>query len=333
VGVALSGEGCAEQNHRPHPNLPRLGGGDPHRAKGHSVTISLANASNDARRDWAAWAHGMAGMLIFSASLPATRMAVAALDPWFVTSGRALIAGLLATGALLILRAPLPAPHDWRDLVLTALGVVVGFPLFSALALRFVPSTHVIPFVGLLPLATAGFAVLIGQDRPRPLFWLFAVFGSALVAGHAWLSGGLEFEAADLLMLAAIVTCGMGYAYGSRLTKRLGSLAVISWALVLSLPVSALATIVLWPADIAAVPASAWTGFAYVSVFSMFVGFLFWYRGLALGGAARVGQLQLLQSFAGLGLAALLLGERVGWSTWAVAAGVALSVVAARRAA
>jgi drug/metabolite transporter (DMT)-like permease len=293
------------------------------------MTISIASDSRSSDRT--AWFHGMAGMLIFSASLPATRVAVEALDPWFVTAGRALIGGLLASGALLVLRAPLPARSDWRDLVLTALGVVVGFPLFSALALRFVPSSHALPFIGLLPLATAGFAVLIGQDRPRPLFWLFAIFGSALVAGHAWLSGGLEFEAADLLMLAAIVTCGMGYAVGGKLTRRLGSLAVISWALVLSLPVSAVATVALWPAGLATVPAPAWAGFAYVSVFSMFVGFLFWYRGLALGGAARVGQLQLLQTFAGLGLAAWLLGEPVGWSTWAVAAGVALSVFAARR--
>jgi drug/metabolite transporter (DMT)-like permease len=293
------------------------------------MTISLTN--NEARSDWAAWAHGMAGMLIFSASLPATRVAVEALDPWFVTAARALIAGLLAAGALLVLRAPLPSRGDWRALIWTALGVVVGFPLFSALALRFVPSSHAIPFIGLLPLATAGFAALIGQDRPRPLFWAFAVLGSTLVAGHAWLSGGLEFEAADLLMLAAIITCGMGYAVGSKLTRRLGSLAVISWALVLSLPVSAVATIALWPANLTAVPTPAWAGFAYVSVFSMFVGFLFWYRGLALGGAARVGQLQLLQSFAGLGLAALLLGEPVGWSTWTVAAGVAVSVFAARR--
>jgi drug/metabolite transporter (DMT)-like permease len=275
----------------------------------------------------------MAGMLIFSGSLPATRIAVEALDPWFVTAARALVAGLLASAMLLILRAPLPSRGDWRALVWTALGVVVGFPLFSALALRYVPSSHVIPFVGLLPLATAGFATLIGQEQPRPLFWLFATLGSAMVAGHAWLSGGLTFEAADLLMLAAIVTCGMGYAVGGKLTRRLGSLAVISWALVLSLPISVVATAALWPTDLARVPASAWAGFAYVSVFSMFVGFLFWYRGLALGGAARVGQLQLLQTFAGLGLAALLLGEPVGWSTWAVAAGVAVSVVGARRAA
>lgn len=295
--------------------------------------MAISLTTDETRSEWAAWAHGMAGMLIFSASLPATRVAVAALDPWFVTSGRALIAGLLAAGALLVLRARLPARGDWLALVWTALGVVVGFPLFSALALRYVPSSHAIPFVGLLPLATAGFAALIGQDRPRPLFWLFAVLGSAMVAGHAWIAGGLEFEAADLLMLAAIVTCGMGYAVGGKLTRRLGSLAVISWALVISLPVSATATIALWPDDLAAVPLAAWIGFAYVSVFSMFVGFLFWYHGLALGGAARVGQLQLMQTFAGLALAAILLGEPVAWSTWAVAGGVALSVVAARRAA
>ncbi|MEZ5829783.1 MAG: DMT family transporter [Dongiaceae bacterium] len=293
------------------------------------MTISIAGERRSS--DLAAWAHGMAGMLIFSASLPATRLAVAALDPWFVTAGRALVAGVLAVAALLVLQAPLPKGRDWRDLIWTVLGVVVGFPLFSALALQFVPSSHALPFIGLLPLATAGFAALIGQDRPRPLFWLFAVLGSVFVAGYAWISSGLELEAADLLMLAAIVTCGMGYAVGGKLTRRLGSLAVIAWALVLSLPVSAAATIALWPADLAAVPASAWAGFAYVSVFSMFVGFLFWYRGLALGGAARVGQLQLLQTFAGLGLAALLLGEPVGWGTWSVAAGVAISVFAARR--
>ncbi|HWA50064.1 MAG TPA: DMT family transporter [Dongiaceae bacterium] len=281
--------------------------------------------------DWTAWAHGAAGMLIFSASLPATRAAVAALDPWFVTAGRAALAGLLAAGLLVLTRAPWPSRRDWMALGVVAFGVVLGFPLFSALAVRFVPSSHAIPFVGLLPLSTAGFAVLIGQDRPRPLFWLFAVLGSALVAGHAWIAGGLDFEAADLFMLAAIVTCGLGYAVGGKLTTRLGSLAVISWALVLSLPVSIIASVALWPANMAAVPASAWAGFGYVSLFSMFVGFLFWYRGLALGGAARVGQLQLLQTFFGLGLSALLLGEAVAPVTWAVAVGVALLVLAARR--
>jgi drug/metabolite transporter (DMT)-like permease len=283
------------------------------------------------RSDWMAWAHGAAGMLIFSASLPATRAAVAVLDPWFVTAGRAALAGLLAAGLLALTRSPRPSRRDWVALGVVAFGVVLGFPLFSALALRFVPSSHAIPFIGLLPLSTAGFAVLIGQDRPRPLFWIFAVLGAALVAGHAWVAGGLEFEVADLLMLAAIVTCGLGYAVGSKLTARLGSLAVISWALVLSLPVAIIASLVLWPADLAAVPPSAWAGFGYVSLFSMFIGFLFWYRGLALGGAARVGQLQLLQTFFGLGLSALLLGEAINPMTWMVAGGVALLVFAARR--
>lgn len=285
------------------------------------------------RGDWRAWAHGAAGMLIFSASLPATRVAVAALDPYFVTAGRAACAGLLGAGLLALTRAKLPQGRDWRDLALAAVGVVLGFPLFTALALRYVPSSHAMPFIGLLPLATAGFAVMIGQDRPRPLFWLFAVLGSGLVAGHAWIAGGLSFEVADLLMLAAIVTCGFGYAVGGKLTSRLGSLAVISWALVLSLPVSGVATLLLWPADLAAVPVSAWAGFAYVSLFSMFIGFLFWYRGLALGGAARIGQLQLLQTFFGLGLSALILGEAVVPLTWGIAGGVALTVFAARKAA
>jgi drug/metabolite transporter (DMT)-like permease len=292
---------------------------------------TLSIDTTQTRRDWRAWVHGAAGMLIFSASIPATRAAVEALDPWFVTAGRAALAGLLSAGLLVLTKAPWPSRKDWGALAIVAFGVVLGFPLFSALAVRFVPSSHAIPFIGLLPLSTAGFAVLIGQDRPRPLFWIFAVLGSALVAGHAWIAGGLEFEAADLFMLAAIVTCGLGYAVGSKLTARLGSLAVISWALVLSLPVATGASLLLWPADLAAVPASAWAGFGYVSLFSMFVGFLFWYRGLALGGAARVGQLQLLQTFFGLGLSALLLGEAVSPMTWAVAGAVAVLVFAARR--
>ncbi len=295
--------------------------------------MAVTTAEERPQLEWRAWAHGAVGMLIFSASLPATRLAVEGLDPCFVTAGRALVAGLLGAMLLLLTRAAIPSGRDWRDLALTAFGVVLGFPLFTALALRHVPSSHVIPFVGLLPLCTAGFAVLVGQDRPRKLFWLFACLGAALVAGHAWFAGGLSFEAADLLMLAAIVTCGFGYAIGGKLTSRLGSLAVISWALVLSLPLSGVTTLALWPADLGSVPASAWGGFAYVSLFSMFIGFLFWYRGLALGGAARVGQLQLLQSFFGLGLAALLLDETVAPTTWAVAVGVAVVVLAARKAA
>ena len=173
--------------------------------------------------------------------------------------------------------------------------------------------------------------MLIGQDRPRPLFWLFRAAGSTLVAGHAWLSGGLTFEPADLLMLAAIVTCGMGYAVGGKLTRRLGSVAVISWG------AGAVAAGVGRRDDCALAGEPGGDAAVGLGGIRLCLGVLdvrrvlFWYRGLALGGAARVGQLQLFQTFAGLGLAALLLGEAVGWSTWAVAGGVALSVFAARR--
>jgi drug/metabolite transporter (DMT)-like permease len=207
----------------------------------------------------------------------------------------------------------------------------VGFPLLTALALKTITSAHSIVFIGLLPLATALFGVLRGGERPKPLFWLFSGLGSAAVAGFALVSGGAGTLAGDLLMLAAILVCGLGYAEGARLSRRLGGWQVICWALVLALPLMLAITLTSLPADWSAVSASAWGGLAYVSVFSMLIGFVFWYRGLALGGIAAVGQLQLLQPFFGLLLAGLLLHEPVSPMMLVVTLGVVLCVAGARR--
>jgi len=277
------------------------------------------------------WINGFIGVAIFAGSLPATRAAVADFDPTFLTCARATIAALLALALLLLLRQPRPKAADVPSLALTALGVVIGFPLLTALALRHVTSAHSIIFVGLLPLCTAVFAVLRGGERPRPAFWLFSALGSAFVVGYA-LMGGVEASLqGDLLMLSAIVVCGLGYAEGARLSRTLGGWQVISWALVLSLPVMLLVTVLTMPASLSHARMPAWIGLGYVSLFSMLIGFVFWYRGLAQGGIAAVGQLQLFQPFMGLGLAALLLHETVSWTMLVVTLGAVVCVAGAKR--
>ena len=152
-----------------------------------------------------------------------------------------------------------------------------------------------------------------------------------MVAGFALARGGGGSTAGDLLMVAAILLCGFGYAEGALLARRLGGWQVISWALVLALPLMVLLALTSLPVAWGGIGPSAWAGLAYVSVFSMLVGFVFWYRGLALGGIAGVGQLQLLQPFLGLALAALLLGEPVTWPMLAATVAAVLCVSGARR--
>ncbi|WEX86503.1 DMT family transporter [Sinorhizobium garamanticum] len=277
------------------------------------------------------WINGFLGVLIFSGSLPATRAAVLDFDPVFLTVARAGNAGLLALCLLLAFREKRPTADQLLSLAVVSLGVVVGFPLLTAFALQHVTSAHSIVFIGMLPLATAAFGVLRGGERPRPAFWMFSVAGSLLVVGFALAQGLSASPVGDALMLAAIVACGLGYAEGARLSRTLGGWQVISWALVLSLPVMLAIALALMPPSFAKVGASGWVGLAYVSLFSMLIGFIFWYRGLAQGGIAAVGQLQLLQPFFGLALAATLLDEEVSLTMLAVTVGVILCVAGARK--
>jgi drug/metabolite transporter (DMT)-like permease len=276
------------------------------------------------------WLNGFIGMLIFSGSLPATRVAVADFDPVFLTAARATIAGGIALLALWLLRAPRPTRAQAVPLAIVAVGVVIGFPLLTALALQHVTSAHSVVFIALLPLSTAAFGVLRGGERPRPVFWIFSLLGSLLVIGFAAGQDLTASPAGDLLMLAAILVCGLGYAEGAKLSRQLGGWQVICWALALSLP--AMLALGLWrlPASVDAVGAPAWVGLGYVSLFSMLIGFVFWYRGLAQGGIAAVGQLQLLQPLFGLALAAGLLRESVSPAMLAVTVAVIGCVAGAR---
>ncbi|WP_026695568.1 DMT family transporter [Peribacillus kribbensis] len=277
------------------------------------------------------WVNGFIGVLIFSGSLPATRLAVGDFDPLFLTVCRASIAGVLAGASLLVFRQQRPSRGDIVPLLVVAIGVVMGFPLLTALALQYVTSAHAIIFIGLLPLSTAIFGVLRGGERPRPAFWIFSAAGSFLVTGYALFQGGPSSPAGDTFMLFSIIVCGLGYAEGARLSRRLGDWQVISWALVLSLPAMLLLSLYLSPVTWKGIGHPALFSLGYVSIFSMLIGFVFWYRGLAQGGIAAVGQLQLLQPFFGLLLASVILHEKVSWLLVAVNIAVVFCVAAARR--
>lgn len=257
------------------------------------------------------WICGALGVVIFAGSMPATRAALAGFDSLFLTVARATLAGLLALFLLIVFRQKRPERCDLPSLTVVAFGVVLGFPLLSALALRHINAAQSQIFLGLLPLATALFGLLRGGERPRSGFWLFAGLGSACVIGVALhRGGGLSLKGVEL-MLAAILLCGLGYAEGAKLSRKLGGWQVISWALVLALPPMLVLCWLNAPTTLVHVPGSAWAGLAYVAVFSMLVGFVFWYRGLALGGIAAVGQLQLFQPALGLAASALVLHETV----------------------
>lgn len=293
-----------------------------------NLTMSINTEATESSNGWL---NGLLGVIIFSGSLPATRIAVLDLDPFFVTVARATIAGILALIVLVINKEKFPQKTQFLSLGIVALGVVIGFPLLSALALRYVTSAHSIVFVGILPVSTAVFGIIRGGERPRPVFWIFSILGSLLVVGYALRQGISSSPVGDILMLFSVILCGLGYAEGGKLSKTLGGWQVISWALVFSLPVALPLTFIFLPPTVAHVGIGAWASLAYVSLFSMFIGFIFWYKGLAQGGIASIGQLQLLQPFFGLILAASLLHEEVSVGMLFVTIGIIVCVGGAKK--
>ena len=281
------------------------------------------------RRVGLAW--GFVGVAAFSVTLPATRAAVAHLDPVFVGLGRAVVAALLAACVLAWTRSPWPTRRQWRDLAVVAFGVVVGFPLLSAYAMRQVPASHGAVLTGLLPLATAAAAAWLAHERPSPRFWWWATFGSVVVAAYALWRGGGAPHFADLLLVGAVAAAAIGYAKGATLSRTLAGWQVISWALVLSAPFLVVPTWLAADARTASAPWTAWAGFAYVAAVSMYLGFFAWYRGLAQGGIAAVGQVQLLQPFLTIVASALLLGEALDPLTFVAAGLVIVSIALGRR--
>ena len=273
---------------------------------------------------------GVLGVVIFALTLPMTRLAVGTagapqMSGAFIALGRAAVAGGLSALFLLATRASFPARSDWWPLAVTAGGVVFGFPLLTSIAMRHVEAVHASVIVGVLPLATAAVGAWLHRQRPSSGFWACALAGSALVVAFAVIrsgAAGLAIQPADALLLAAMGCAAIGYGFGARLSQHMRAEHVICWALVLSLPLTLPWAWATRPQM--AIQHSAWWAFGYVAVFSMWLGFFAWYRGLALGGTVRVSQVQLLQPFLGMLFAVPLLGERLD----ALTLGFAVAVIA-----
>lgn len=293
----------------------------------------MNRATAEGRRGlWLGLALGFVGVVIFGGTLPFTRLAVAGLDPWFVTAGRAALAGLLALAVLAATRRRLPPPGVLGRIALASLALVGAFPATMAIAMTSVEASHGGVVLGILPLATAIAGALFGRERLAPGFWASAVLGAAIVVGFALRDGVSGLAPGDAYLVLAVASAAFGYAVSGVLARAMPGWEVISWALVVALPVTIPAALALAPADLAAVPAASWLGFAYATLMSQYLGFFAWNAGLALGGVARVGQVQLLQIFVTLAIAAVLNDERVDATTWAAAAAVVAVVVAAARA-
>ena len=275
---------------------------------------------------------GVLGVAIFAVTLPMTRLATGTADapqlsPWFVTFGRAALAGFLSIAVLLAVRAPWPTAAQRKPLLFAVMGNAIGYPLLLGLALRHVTSGHAAVITALLPLATAAMAAWVLHHRARLGFWVCAVLGSVLVVVYSLLRAyqtnhGFALEWADLLLLIAVLAASVGYVYGTQVTHALGAERVICWVCVMALPLTLPGTVLTWPTQ--PVAWSAWGALLYVGVFSMWAGFFAWFRGLALGGALKVSQTQLLQPFLSILAAVPLLGEPLEVMT----VGFALAVVA-----
>jgi drug/metabolite transporter (DMT)-like permease len=285
------------------------------------------------RRQGLAWA--FVGVLMFSFSLPLTKVAVGGFSPFFTATGRAVIAGVLAAALLLARRVPLPPAQQLRPLFFTMLGAVFGWPILIALALQRTTSAHVAVIAAFMPLTTALLAVLRTHERVSWQFWAAAGMGTtALVAFAVSRGGGQGGDLrADALVCGAVLASSWCYVEGASITRVMPGWQVISWVVVLALPLTIPASAALWWTTSGSYETTAaqWTSLILLGLSSMYVGFFAWYRGLALAGIARGGQIQQLQALLTLVWSALLLGERVTAPTILAALAVIGSVVWAQR--
>ncbi len=275
---------------------------------------------------------GSLGVIGFSITLPATRIAVEVMPPVMIGLGRALIASAAAGLLLLLLRPKRPRGRQWLQLALVSAGVIFGFPVLSAWAMQHLPSSHGAIVLALLPIATALFAALRANERPSRAFWLVSLLGSALVIAFAVTKGAGSLHIADLALVAAVMAAAYGYAEGARLTRDLGGWQVISWAMVISAPVLAVPVALTFDqVPWTSLSTEVWVAFLYLALISQYLAFFAWYAGLAMGGVAKVGQLQLLQTFLTLGFAWILLGEVIDATTLVFAVAVFLCVAWSKR--
>ncbi|TGK22121.1 DMT family transporter [Leptospira stimsonii] len=273
---------------------------------------------------------GFIGVFIFSLTLPATKLTVGHFDPLFIGLGRAVLAGILAILALKITKNPLLPIVILPRLILVALGVVIGFPVFSALALQQIPSSHGAVITGILPLTTAIAGTILAKESQTFLFWIASFFGSAIVIFYSFWNQEVSLRFGDLFLFLAVLSAAIGYAEGGRLSKEHGGWKVISWSLVVSLPFVILISAFTFQKNDLEAPASAWFGFLYTGIFSMFLGFFAWYKGLAMSGIGKVGQIQLIQPFLTFLFSAWILSEKIDSSMIFVGLMVGFSIFLGR---
>jgi drug/metabolite transporter (DMT)-like permease len=274
---------------------------------------------------------GFIGVAIFGGTLPATRIAVSAIDPLALTALRTAIAGLCSLALLIVLRRPLPPRRLWLQLAIAMLCVSILFPFLMALSMQTVDASHGGVVLGILPIATALVAVAITHERPKPLFWIASVAGAALVVAFAMRQGGGALSSGDLLLFGAVAASAVGYAFSGRLTAGMPGWEVISWVLVMALPISLPAAVLTWPADLAQIPAKPLLALLYVALFPQWIAFFAWNAGLAMGGIARVSQVQLLQPFITFALAAFFNDETITLQIVLFAAAVVATVAISTR--
>ena len=274
---------------------------------------------------------GFIGVVIFGGTLPATRLALTGFDPYFITASRSAIAGICALVLLLILRRPLPPKHTWISLAFGTFGVVVGFPLFMAIAMQTLPAAHGGVVLGVLPIATAIVAVLITAERPGLAYWLAALVGAVLVIAFALRHGDGGIVAGDLFLLLAVAGAAIGYGYSGRLTAIMPGWEIISWSMVIALPLMLPAAWLLVPDNLTAVALEPWLGLLYAALFSQWIGFFAWNAGISICGISKISQLQLLQPFVTIGLAALVNREAIDLDTMLFAAAVVATVAISAR--
>lgn len=257
------------------------------------------------------------GVLAFSGSFPATVFAMEGFDPYLVAVGRAAVAAVAAVAFLLVARVPLLPPRpQLRSYLLIVAGVVFGFPVFTGLALDGGASTsHAAVVIGLLPAATAAYAVLRANERPKALFWVSCALGAMAITAFTLSMGGGHVTGADVLLVGALLSAAVGYTEGGRLARETPGWRVISHTLVLAAPLTVPITVALALTTDPRPSVASLAGFAYAGLVSMFLGFIPWYAGLAMGGIARAGQTQLVQPLLTLLWAWLLLGELFGPTT------------------
>ncbi|MBL4640111.1 MAG: DMT family transporter [Kordiimonadaceae bacterium] len=273
---------------------------------------------------------GVAGVSCFGLTLPITRVFVPYMDPVFIGLGRAVLAALVGGLLLLLFKERIPAKSTWLPLVIVALGVVVGFPVLSSWGMQYVPASHGGVVLALLPLATAVMATFVTDEKPSPLFWVAGLLGSGFVLAYALISGAGSFGVGDIALLAAVLSAAVGYAVGAKLSKTLGGWQVICWALLLSLPFITWPAINAAPADFSSLPSDVIIGFLYLSLVSQLSGFFLWYKGLALGGVARVSQAQLLQPIVTILASVWFVGEKLDMAT-VIFAGLVIATVGVSR--